>query len=317
MTKVIIDCDPGHDDALAILLAGQHLDILGITTVAGNQTLDKVTANALKIVELMDRTDIPVFRGARDPLLRKAVHAGHIHGESGLDGPDLPTPVKEVESRHAVDFIVQTLMAEDDVWLAPIGPLTNVALAIRQSPEIVSRMGGISLMGGSLTTGNSTATAEFNIWFDAEAARIVYESGAPIKMCGLNLIQQANATNREIERIRNRGNRVGEVVAQLLEFYLDAGERMTGIRKSALHDPCAVVALIHPALLEFEAMHVSVETRGELTYEMTVCDYRHLRGFGSSQVDRGPLRQEANVEVAMKIDEPGFLDLLIDALGRY
>ena len=317
MTKVIIDCDPGHDDALAILLAGQHLDILGITTVAGNQTLDKVTANALKIVELMDRTDIPVFRGARDPLLRKAVHAGHIHGESGLDGPDLPTPVKEVESRHAVDFIVQTLMAEDDVWLAPVGPLTNVALAIRQCPEIVSRMGGISLMGGSLTTGNSTATAEFNIWFDAEAARIVYESGAPIKMCGLNLTQQANATNREIERIRNRGNRVGEVVAQLLEFYLDAGERMTGIRKSALNDPCAVAVLIHPALLEFEAMHVSVETRGELTYGMTVCDYRHLRGFGSSQVDRGPLRQEANVEVAMKIDEPGFLDLLIDALGRY
>ena len=317
MTKVIIDCDPGHDDALAILLAGQHLDILGITTVAGNQTLDKVTANALKIVELMDRTDIPVFRGARDPLLRKAVHAGHIHGESGLDGPDLPTPVKEVESRHAVDFIVQTLMAEDDVWLAPVGPLTNVALAIRQCPEIVSRMGGISLMGGSLTTGNSTATAEFNIWFDAEAARIVYESGAPIKMCGLNLTQQANATNREVERIRNRGNRVGEVVAQLLEFYLDAGERMTGIRKSALNDPCAVAALIHPALLEFEAMHVSVETQGELTYGMTVCDYRHLRGFGSAQVDRGPLRQEANVEVAMKIDEPGFLDLLIDALGRY
>ena len=317
MTKVIIDCDPGHDDALAILLAGQHLDILGITTVAGNQTSDKVTANALKIVELMDRTDIPVFRGAQVPLLRKAVHAGHIHGETGLDGPNFPVPVKEVEDRHAVDFIIQTVMAEDDVWLVPVGPLTNVALAIRQCPEIVSRMAGISLMGGSLTTGNSTATAEFNIWFDAEAARIVYDSGAPIKMLGLNLTQQANATDREIERIRNRGNRVGEVVVQLLEFYLDAGERMTGIRKAALHDPCAVAALIQPDLIEFEAMHVSVETRGELTYGMTVCDYRHLRGFGSSQVDRGPLRQEANVEVAMKIDESGFLDLLIDALGRY
>ena len=203
MTKVIIDCDPGHDDALAILLAGQHLDILGITTVAGNQTSDKVTANALKIVELMDRTDIPVFRGAQVALLRRRFHGRPIHGKRpGRTG--LPFP-QEVEDRHAVDFIIQTVMAEDDVWLVPVGPLTNVALAIRQCPEIVSRMAGISLMGGSLTTGNSTATAEFNIWFDAEAARIVYDSGAPIKMCGLNLTQQANATDREIARIRNRG----------------------------------------------------------------------------------------------------------------
>lgn len=317
MTKVIIDCDPGHDDALAILLAGQHLDILGITTVAGNQTLEKVTANALKIVELMDRPDIPVFRGAGVPLLRKAIHAGHIHGETGLDGPDFPTPVKEVESRHAVDFIVKTLMSEDDVWLVPVGPLTNVALALRQRPEIVSRIAGISLMGGSLTSGNSTVCAEFNIWFDAEAARIVYDSGVPIKMCGLNLTQQANATDREIERIRNGRNRVGDIVSQLLEFYLDAGERVTGIRKAALHDPCAVAALIQPDLLKFEAMHVSVETRGELTYGMTVCDYRHLRAFSSAQEERGPLRQEATAEVGMTIDEAGFLDLLIDALGRY
>ena len=318
MKKVIIDCDPGHDDALAILLAGQHLDILGITTVAGNQTIEKVTANALKIVELMGRTDIPVYRGAHVPLLKAPVHAGHIHGETGLDGPDFPVPTKKIESRHAVDYLIETLMRESDVWLVPVGPLTNVALAIRQCPEIVSRLAGISLMGGSLTTGNSTATAEFNIWFDAEAARIVYDSGAPIKMCGLNLTQQANATDDEIVRIRGLGNRVGEAVADLLSFYLDAGAARSGIRKAALHDPCSVAALIQPELFQWESMHVTVETRGELTYGMTVCDYRHLRGFGTPQQDRGPLRgHPANVEVGMEIDEPGFLNLLIDALAQY
>ncbi len=318
MQRVIIDCDPGHDDALAILLADQHLDILGITTVAGNQTLEKVTANALKIVELMNRTDIPVYKGAHTPLLRAPVHAGHIHGDTGLDGPDFPVPQKTVADQHAVDYIIETLMTETDVWLIPVGPLTNVALAIRQCPAIVSRVAGISLMGGSLTSGNSTATAEFNIWFDAEAARIVFDSGAPIKMCGLNLTQQANATDREITRIKTLGNHVGTVVADLLTFYLDAGARRSGIRKAALHDPCAVAALIQPELLQWETMHVTVETRGELTYGMTVCDYRHLRGFGTPVQDRGPQRGEpANVEVGMAIDEAGFLELLIDALGRY
>ncbi len=318
MNRVIIDCDPGHDDALAILLAGQHLEILGITTVAGNQTLAKVTVNALKIVELMNRSDIPVYSGMHVPLLRAPHHAGHIHGETGMDGPDFPTPQKEVEPQHAVEFIIETLKSESDVWLVPIGPLTNIAMAFRQCPEIMSRVAGISLMGGSLTTGNSTATAEFNIWFDAEAARIVFDSGVPIKMCGLNLTQQANATDREIERIRGLGNQVGEQVAALLTFYLDAGASRSGIRKAALHDPCSVAALIQPDLFQWESMHVSVETQGELTYGMTVCDYRHLRGFGTPVQDRGPLRgEEANVEVGMEIDGSRFLDLLIEALGKY
>lgn len=318
MTRVIIDCDPGHDDALAILLAAQHLDIIGITTVTGNQTLAKVTANALKVLELMDRTDIPVYQGAHTPLLRAPSHAGHIHGETGMDGPELPVPRKTVEEAHAVDYLIDTLRAEEDVWLVPVGPLTNVALAMRQAPEIIDRVAGISVMGGSLIHGNSTPAAEFNIWFDAEAARIVFESGAPIRMCGLNLTHQANATDREIERIRNLGNRVGQVVSELLAFYIEAGAGRSGIRKAALHDPCAVAALIKPELFTWEAMHVTVETRGEKTYGMTVCDYRHLRGFGSPVVDRGPLRgPDANVEVGMAIDEAGFLELLIDALAQY
>jgi len=318
MRKVIIDCDPGHDDALAILLAGQHLDVLGITTVAGNQTLEKVTVNALKVLALMGRTDIPVYQGMHTPLLRPPYHAGHIHGETGMDGPALPRPTQRVEATHAVDFLIETARSTDDVWLAPVGPLTNVAMAIRQAPDIVGRLAGISIMGGSLTHGNSTPTAEFNIWFDAEAARIVFESGIPIKMCGLNLTHQANATDDVIARIAGLGNPVGRAVSELLTFYLGTVTESGGIRKAALHDPCAVAALIDPNLIEFESMHVTVETVGVDTYGMTVCDYRHLRGFGTSAVDKGPQRGEApNAEVGMSIQAEAFLELLVGALQAY
>ena len=318
MHKVIIDCDPGHDDALAIFLAGQHLNVLGITTVAGNQTLEKVTVNALKVLALMDRTDIPVYKGMHAPLLRPPYHAGHIHGETGMDGPALPTPAQNVEDMHAVDFLIDTARSTDDVWLIPVGPLTNVAMAIRKAPDIVDRLGGISIMGGSLTHGNATPTAEFNIWFDAEAARIVFESGVPIKMCGLNLTHQANATDDVIERIAGLGNPVGKAVSELLVFYLGTVAESGGIRKAAMHDPCAVAALIDPNLIDFEPMHVSVETAGLDTYGMTVCDYRHLRGFGTAVVEKGPQRgKEPNAEVGMSINEEAFLELLVSALRAY
>lgn len=317
MQRVIIDCDPGHDDALAILLAAQHLDVLAITTVAGNTTLDHATDNALKILELMGRTDIPVYRGSHAPLLKAPAHAGQIHGATGLAGWDFPAPRQTAEAQHAVAYLVETLRQEDDVWLVPVGPLTNVALAFHQAPEIVERVAGVSLMGGSLTCGNSTPTAEFNIWFDAEAARMVFASGVPIKMFGLNLTHQASATDADIERIGNLGNAVGPCLASLLTHYLNAIERRSGVRKAALHDPCAVAALIQTELIRYEAMRVTVETQGRDTYGMTVCDYRHLRGFGTAQVDRGKPQGKANAEVAMEIDGRGFLELLIDALSRY
>ncbi len=318
MRKVIIDCDPGHDDALAIFLAGQHLDVLGITTVAGNQTLEKVTVNALKVLALMGRTGIPVYKGMHTPLLRPPYHAGHIHGETGMDGPTLPVPRQEVEKMHAVDFLIETARAVDDVWIAPLGPLTNVAMAFRQAPDIVGRLAGLSIMGGSLTHGNATPMAEFNIWFDAEAARIVFESGVPLKMCGLNLTHQANATDDLIARIAGLGNPTGRAVAELLAFYLGTVTRSGGIRKAALHDPCAIAALIDDTLIDFEPMHVAVETVGTATYGMTVCDYRHLRGFGTADVEKGPLRgQPANVEVGMSIREEAFLDMLVGALQAY
>ncbi len=318
MRKVIIDCDPGHDDALAIFLAGQNLDVLGITTVAGNQTLEKVTVNALKVLALMNRTDIPVYAGMDKPLLRPPYHAGHVHGETGMDGPSLPVPTQKTEDTHAVDYLIETARSTDDVWLVPVGPLTNVAMAVRKAPDIVDRLAGISIMGGSLTHGNSTPTAEFNIWFDAEAARIVFESGIPIKMCGLNLTHQASATDDYIARIAGLGNQVGQAVSELLTFYLGTVTEMGGIRKAAMHDPCAVAALIDPELIHFEPMHVTVETAGTDTYGMTVCDYRHLRGFGTARVEKGPQRgKEPNAEVGMSINEEAFLDLLASALQAY
>ncbi|MBS1251114.1 MAG: Pyrimidine-specific ribonucleoside hydrolase RihA [Anaerolineales bacterium] len=328
MKKVIIDCDPGHDDALAILLAAKHLDVLGITTVAGNQTLDKVTDNALKVVEFAGLTHIPVAKGMGHPLIRPPRHVPEVHGETGLDGPDLPAPTTPLDPRHAVDFIIETVMSTEDVILVPIGPLTNIATALRREPRIAGRIQEISLMGGSLTYGNSTPAAEFNIYVDPEAAHIVFTSGVPIRMCGLNVTRQVPATEVEIERIRGLGTRTSAIVAESLDFYRDTLKRVFGLRGGSLHDPCAVAALIDlsavpaqagPTLIEFEPMHVAVELKGEHTYGMTVCDCRHLRGRGQvSTSDGGVWRGEPpNAEVAVDIDKDRLIDLLIDTLAKY
>lgn len=317
MRKVIIDCDPGHDDALAILLAGKHLDVLGITTVAGNQTLDKVTANALKILEFAGLTHIPVARGMDRPLVKPPMHAPEVHGLTGLDGPNLPNPTTPLHPRHAVDFIIETVMSTDDVTLVPVGPLTNIAAALRREPRIAQRVPEISLMGGSLLSGNSTAMAEFNIYVDPEAAQMVFASGIPIKMCGLNLTRQANATTVEIERIRGLGNVTGKYVAEMLDFYCGTLKEVFGIIGGSLHDPCAVAALIDPTLIEFDPMQVSVELKGEHTYGMTVCDYRHLRIVNGELKPLGKRRGTPNAQVAMRIDTPRFFELLISTLAQY
>ena len=318
MRKVIIDCDPGHDDALAILLAAKHLDVLGITTVAGNQSLDKVVANALKIVEFAGLTHIPVCRGADRPLVKPALHAANIHGETGLDGPALPDPTTPLHPSHGVDFIIDTLMATDDVTLIPTGPLTNIGLALRQEPRIAARIAEISLMGGGLTHGNTTAAAEFNIYVDPEAAHIVFSSGIPIKMCGLNLTRQANATAVEVERIRALGNRTGKIVAELLDFFRSTIKKVFGIDGGALHDPCAVAALIDPTLITFEPMHVAVELHGEHTYGMTVCDHRHMRITGGdiATIGKRPGLQP-NAEVALLLDAERFFNLLTETIAMY
>lgn len=318
MRKVIIDCDPGHDDALAILLAAKHLDVVGITTVAGNQHIDKVTVNALKILEFSEMTQIPVAKGCGLPLVKPPMFAPEIHGETGMDGPELPVPTTPLDPRHGVDFLIDTVMAHDEVTLIPTGPLTNVASALRREPRIAERIPLISLMGGGLTSGNSTATAEFNIYVDPEAAHVVFSSGIPIKMCGLNLTRQANATEVEIARCRALGNRTGQIVAELLEFFAGTVKEIFGITGGSLHDPCAVAALIDPTLIEFEPMHVAVELKGEHTYGMTVCDHRHLRGIGNEIKAIGKRKgEEPNAEVGLRIDTPRFFDLLIDTLAMY
>ncbi|MDP6770359.1 MAG: nucleoside hydrolase, partial [Anaerolineales bacterium] len=265
MTSVIIDCDPGHDDALAILLAAKHLDVLGITTVSGNESIDNVTNNALKLVEVGNLTHIPVVRGAEGPLLREAVYAPQVHGKSGMDGAEIPEPTTKLQEGHAVDFIIDTVMSTSDVVLLPMGPLTNIALALRKEPRLRDRVKLMSIMGGSSTNGNITPTAEFNIYVDAEAADIVYQSQIPMLMSGLNLTRQVLAKQEHIDEIRAINNPTTSVVADLLTFYLATSTRHSH-DGAAMHDPCAVAAIIDPTLIEFKPMHVAVETAGTHTY---------------------------------------------------
>lgn len=318
LPKVIIDCDPGHDDAVAILLGAKHLDVLGITTVSGNQTIEKVTDNARKVLELGGLHSIPLARGASRPLLREPVHAPSVHGETGLDGHEFPVPTKPLEARHATAFIIDTLMSVDGVTLVPVGPLTNIASALRLEPRLARRVQHISLMGGSATSGNVTPAAEFNVWADAEAADIVFRSGIPITMCGLNLTHQAAVGPAELESIRAIGNPVAQAVAGLLAFYRSTTLARSGRDVCFVHDACAVAVLIDPSLFEFADMHVAVETRGAHTYGMTVCDARYPgNGHAAEALRASAGAAEPNARVAMRLDHGRFFGLLVETLALY
>jgi pyrimidine-specific ribonucleoside hydrolase len=314
--RVILDCDPGHDDALAILLAARRLEVVGITTVAGNQSLDKVTTNALKVLELAGLTHIPVAAGAAFPLVRPPRYAPEIHGESGLDGPDLPPPTRRPVDRHGVDFLIDTVMSTDGVTVVCTGPLTNVALALRKEPRIARRIPDICLMGGSLTHGNVTPAAEFNIYVDPEAAHAVFTSGIPLTMVGLNVTEQVLATSQRRAQVRAVGTRVAGVVADLLDAYSRAVERAYGVVGGALHDPLAVAALIDPEVLRFEPMHVAVELAGVHTVGQTVCDDRFLRAGARRDADIRP-GAPPNARVAVAVDADRFFTLFLAALQEY
>jgi pyrimidine-specific ribonucleoside hydrolase len=311
--KVILDVDPGHDDAMAILLAARHLKVLGITTVHGNGTIDKTTVNALKILEVADLTHIPVAKGMSLPLINELHTGAMIHGETALDGIDLPEPTTPLDPRHAVDFIVETVRTQEGVSLVPTGPLTNVGAALRQASDIAERIQEISLMGGSVGGGNATAAAEANIFHDPEAAHIVFSSGVPIKMSGLNITRQASATAERRERMRALGNRTGEVSAAWLDFYAGRLEYLHKLDGASLHDAVAVAWLIDPTLVEFKMMHVAVELKGDYTRGMTVCDQRHRIDVGEGVRRRLP----PNVEVGMELDVERFFELLLDTLATY
>ena len=315
MIPAIIDCDPGHDDVMAILLGAGTMEIKGITTVFGNAALPLTTKNARYTVELADLRHIPIAAGYDRPLLREdesAEDGAGAHGKTGLDGPIIHEPTVPILEEHAVDFICRTAKETPNFHLIPVGPLTNIAAAIRRYPDIVDHVTAISLMGGSTTFGNATAVAEFNIWADAEAAHIVFTSGIPIKMVGLNVTRQVNATPAYRKQIREMGSETAVAVADMLDFYSERLAIMYGLPGGSMHDPLAVAAVIDPEILTFEKVHVAIELVGSHTYGMTVCDYRGRR------TDTGELRgEQPNAEVAVAVDADRFWPLFLDALRTY
>ena len=303
---VILDVDPGHDDAVAIMMAcgSPGLDLLAVTTVAGNATLPKTTRNALRVLSLVGRTDVPVGAGASEPLERSLRTAEDIHGESGMDGPRIPEAAFEPDERGAVELIADTLKeSPEPVALIPVGPITNVAAFLRAHPELKGRISRISLMGGSMGLGNTTPAAEFNVYVDPEAAREVFESGLPVTMSGLDVTHQAGAGRAERDRLRGIGG-VGEVVAGFLDFFAGTYERVFGFDAPPLHDPVAVAAVLEPGLLRTRLMNVEVECESDLTRGETVCDLHGVTG-------RPP-----NAEVGVGLDREAFFDLLHDSLKR-
>ena len=303
---VILDVDPGHDDAVAIMLAcgAPDLDLLAVTTVAGNATLPKTTRNALRVLSLIGRADVPVGVGAASPLERELRTAGDIHGESGMDGPEIPEATFGPDNRGAVELIAAKLEeSPEPVTLVPVGPLTNVALLLRQHPESREKISHISMMGGSIGLGNTTPAAEFNVYVDPEAARDVFDSGIPITMCGLDVTHQAGAGPAERERLRSIGG-FGETVAGFLDFFAAAYKGVFDFDAPPLHDPVAVAAVLEPDLLKTRPMRVDVECESDLTRGETVCDYHGVTG------------KPPNADVGVELDREGFFDLLYAALAR-
>jgi pyrimidine-specific ribonucleoside hydrolase len=307
-TPVIIDCDPGHDDALAITLAlaRPELEVLGITTTGGNSTLANTTRNALRVLALLDRPDVPVAAGPDQPLVRPLETAPEVHGVSGLDGADLPEPMSAPRPEGALEFLRATLAASPEpVTLIPVGPLTNIGLLLRTYPAIADRIGHICLMGGAMRAGNWTPAAEFNIWVDPEAARIVFRSGLPITMCGLEVTHKALMGLPEIDRLRAIGTRPARVFADLLQFFTKFHVERYGTADTPIHDAVAVAHVALPGMVATRRYHVDVETTGELTRGRTVVD------------DRGQPGAPPNVDVALDIDRARFADLMIEAIASY
>jgi inosine-uridine nucleoside N-ribohydrolase len=304
--RIILDCDPGHDDAIAILLAlgCPDIELVAITTVAGNQTLEKTTLNARRVCTVAGAHDVPIYPGCWRPRVRPQVTAAEIHGASGLDGPEFGEPTVPVRGEHAVDYLVRTLMADgEDITLVPTGPLTNVATALEREPRIARRTREVVLMGGAYTRGNRTPAAEFNILADPEAAAAVFSAGWPLTMIGLDLTHQAIATAGVMQRIRAMDTDVSRMVTGLLDFY-GASYRRRGIAGDGppVHDPCAVARVARPELMTVQDAFVVVETRGEWTSGMTVTDFN------------GSLGRPVNAKVATTLDAGGFWDLTLAAL---
>ncbi|REF26118.1 purine nucleosidase [Xenorhabdus cabanillasii] len=306
--KIILDCDPGHDDAIAMLLAHGNPDIelLAVTTVVGNQTLDKVTRNALSIACIANIHNVPFAAGCHRPLVREIKTAPDIHGETGLDGTELPEPVIKLDPRHAVDLIIDIIMEypPKSVTLVPTAGLTNIALAARKAPHIVERVKEVVLMGGGYHIGNRSAVAEFNILIDPEAAHIVFNEKWPLTMVGLDLTHQAQATPEVIEAIARIKTRPAQFVLDALEFYGESYRIWQGFNYPPVHDPCAVAYVIDPTVMTTQKIPVNIEMTGALTTGMTVADFRV------------PPPEGCHTQVAVKLDQDKFWQMIIDALNN-
>jgi purine nucleosidase len=307
--KIIIDTDPGQDDAVAILLAlaSPELDVLGITAVAGNVPLPLTEKNARIVCELAGRADMKVFAGCDAPLKRKLVTAEHVHGKTGLDGPVMPDPQMALQPEHGVDFIIETLRAEPSgsVTLCPLGPLTNIASAFEKAPDIVARVAQIVLMGGAyFQVGNITPAAEFNIYVDPEAADIVFKSGADIVVMPLDVTHKALTTRPRVDAFRALGTKPGQMVAEWTDFFERFDKEKYGSEGAPLHDPCVIAYLIDPDLFQGRRVNVEIETASELTLGMTVADWWGV-------TERAP-----NALFMGDLDADGFFALLSERLAR-
>jgi len=307
-TKIILDCDPGHDDAIALLLAhgSPDIELVAVTTVHGNQTIDKVTRNALAIARIAGITGVPFAAGAHRPLVRPVEVAASIHGESGLDGPVLPEPTIELDPRHAVDLIIDTVMASEPgtITLVPTGTLTNIAIAVRKEPRIVDRVKEVVLMGGGYHGGNWSAASEFNIVVDPEAAHIVFNEKWKLTMVGLDLTHQALATPEVQAAIAAVDTAPARFVLELLNFYGGAYLETQGFDSPPVHDPCAVALVIDPTVMTVVKVPLDIELAGTLTVGMTVADFR------------SPAPDDCTTYAATDLDRERFWALVVDALER-
>ena len=307
-TPIILDVDPGHDDALAILLAAGHpaIDLRLVTAVAGNQTLDRTLRNALAVLSVTGRRDVPVAGGMDRPLVRPQIVAGDIHGSTGLDGPPLPNVTLEPLAEHGVDAIIRTLReSAEPITLVPTGPLTNIAMLIRLAPDVLPKVREVVLMGGAIDFGNTTPAAEFNIYADPEAAHIVFSSGLPLTMVPLDVTHQTQALPERRARIAAIGTPLAALAGAWIDFFADRYREVFGFAGPPIHDPCTVAQVIRPGLITTRPMYVEIDISGGPSYGRTNCD----RYFSSGK--------PANAQVGIGIDVEGFWDLLVEAIARY
>ncbi len=309
--SIIIDCDPGQDDAVALFLAMSspgELELLGITTVAGNVPLELTQRNARMMCDIAGRRDTRVFAGCDKPMRRDAITAEYIHGNTGIDGVDVFEPETPLEEQHAVEFIIETLLAADpeSITLVPTGPLSNIGTAIEREPSILGHVKELVIMGGAMREGgNRSPSAEFNVLADPEAADVVFNCGRPITSMGLDVTHQVLSTRERVARLRGLGNPVADATAGMLSFFHRYDTKKYGSEGAPLHDPCTVAWLLEPSLFKTRRCNVSVETQSELTLGHTAVDFWHVT------------ERPHNVDWAWEVDADGFYDLLNDRLARF